>query len=235
MTMQSALGSKIKMGGAVFNGYCESDMEPEFVRAHSEAGSFNGGVANEVTLILKNVKTTCVDSGGAAPCATDAGADKWPSFVCSFTAADGTTTTAAPVQALRVEDFSPSGAVQGIGAVVKCSMPARENTDHDVTVSLAYHGKTTIPILFTGKAGADKVSISSTASPTAYPTASPTASPTAFPTSNPTLSPTTSGCHTVVNLNEYYRTCTSSSEKPVLVLLHCTACFAMCLSLLSNV
>jgi hypothetical protein len=138
--------------------------------------------------------------------------------VCSFTAADGTTTTAAPVQALRVEDFSPSGAVQGIGAVVKCSMPARENTDHDVTVSLAYHGKTTIPILFTGKAGADKVSISSTASPTKAPTKNPTKAPTKNPTKAPTTSPTTSGCHTVVNLNNYYRACTSSSEKPVLAL-----------------
>jgi len=208
--MQSQLGSKLKMGGAVINGYCESDMSPEFVGAYSETGVVNGGVVNEVTVVLKNVKTTCVDNVGTAPCATDAGKDRWPAFVCSFTAA-GVTTTAAPVQGLRVEDVSQSGQVMGIGAFVKCEMPARENADHDVTVSLAYHGKTVVAVPFTGKTGADIVSISSTASPTDSPTLYPTAAPTLSPTAEPTG---TSGCSTVVNLASYYRDCSASSTKP---------------------
>jgi hypothetical protein len=210
--MQSATNSRIKMGGAIINGYCESDIEPEFVRAHSESGSLNGGVANEVTLILKNVKTTCVDSGGASPCATDAGADKWPSFVCSFAGSDGIVTAAPPVQGLRVEDVSPAGAILGIGAVVKCEMPARENTDHDVAVSLAYHaGKTIIPIKFTGNDGANNVSITSTGSSPSAPEAEAV---TAYPTASPTSAPVLAGCHTVVDLSSYYRACTSSAERP---------------------
>jgi hypothetical protein len=203
--MVSPLGSKIKMGGAVLNSYCESDLIPQFVGAYSEAGAVNGGVVNEVTLVLKNVKNTCAGNGANAPCATDAGKDRWPSFVCSFTAADGAVTTSAPVQGLRVDDIS-AGVIRGTDALVKCDMPARENTDHDVTVSLAYHGKTIIPVIFAGKSGFDTVSISSTAPPaTDYPTASPTAAPIAVAV--------TTGCKEVVDLTKYYRACTSSSER----------------------
>jgi hypothetical protein len=218
--MTSPLDSKIKMGGAVFNGYCASDVAPEFVAAYSTAKVASGGVVNEVTVVLKNVQTTCVGNAGTAPCATDAGQDRWPSFVCSFTSAfiDGEV-SAQRVQGLRVHDIS-AGVLLGTGAVVKCDMPARENTDHDVTVSLSYHAgnvsPTVIPIPFTGNVGEDKVSISSTATPTKSPTKSPTAFPTAAPTPSPTLAPVPSGCKpgTVQNLDNYYSNCGASSEKP---------------------
>ena len=94
-------------------------------------------------------------------------------------------------------------------------MPARGNFDHSVTVSLVYHGKADVALPFSGKAGADIVSISSTASPTKAPTKAPVVAveqAAVEATQAPYTGP--SGCSNVVDLNGYYRACTSSSERP---------------------
>jgi hypothetical protein len=92
-------------GNAVINSYCKSDLQPSFNRAYSEADVVNSGVVNEITLVLKNVKNSCHGNGGEAPCATDAGADRWPSFVCTFTDDAGQTVNSAAVQAVRNLDI----------------------------------------------------------------------------------------------------------------------------------
>jgi hypothetical protein len=105
LVMKSTLGSKIKMGGAVINSYCESDLQPGFSEAYVEAQKTMSGVENDVVVVLKNVKMTCAGNGGEAPCATGAGRDRHPSFVCKFTGADGTVEESAKVQGLRVGVF----------------------------------------------------------------------------------------------------------------------------------
>jgi hypothetical protein len=211
LTMASDLDSKINMGNSVLNSYCKSDLQPSFARAYDEAVKTEAGVVNTITLGLVNVPTTCAGNFGSAPCATDAGADKWPSFVCTFTAEDGSVEKSAAVQGLRVEDRSSSGKFYGVEAMVKCEMPARANIQHSVTVSLEYMGKTNIAIPFSGKAGNDEITVYTTGSPTKAPTKNPTNSPTLDPTIDPIL---LTGCKSEVSLNQYYRACTSSSEKP---------------------
>ena len=216
ITMLSPLSSKIRMGGAVINSYCESDLAPGFVRAYSEAGVANGGVVNEIALILNNVPTTCAGNGGMTPCATGPGLDKFPSFVCTFTATDGTgvAVESAKTQGTVTPDVR-DGQVWGSEALVKCMMPARDNFDHSVEVSLVYrHNDGDIAIPFKGRSGTNVVHISATASPTKSPTAYPTAFPTAAPTKSPTPEAiTVYGCKNEVELNSYYASCSSSSER----------------------
>ena len=206
ITMVSTLGSKIKMGGAVINSYCESDLQVGFVRAYVETDKTPAGVENDVFLVLQNVKATCAGNGGMAPCATGPGLDRFPSFVCKFTGPDGAVEASAKVQGLAIQDIR-GGEIQGTEAVVKCAMPVRGNFDHSVTATLVYRrfdgSETAIP--FTGVPGTDKIAISSTASPTEFPTSAPTKAPTTSPTLSPTTPPTTSGCHSERALNSYYR------------------------------
>ena len=173
ITMKAPLESKINMGNAVLNSYCKSDLQPSFARAYDEAVKTKAGVTNTITLGLVNVPTSCAGNFGLAPCTTDEGKDRFPSFVCTFTAADGSMEKSEPVQGLRIEDRSNSGQFYGVEAVVKCAMPPRANVQHSVTVSLEYNGKTQIPIPFSGKAGDDEIMISTTASPTESPTKVP--------------------------------------------------------------
>jgi hypothetical protein len=215
ITMKSNLESKINMGNAVLNTYCKSDLQPSFSRVYDEAVVTKAGVANTITVGLVNVATSCAGNFGVAPCATTAGKDRFPSFVCTFTSPDGSQVASDAVQGLRIADMDEqSGQFCGFETLVKCEMPPHANFEHDVTVTLDYNGKTKIPIPFSGKAGDDAVHISATASPTKSPTKAPTKAPTTSPTLAPTLPPTTSGCNSVVLLNSYYRSCRASSEKP---------------------
>jgi hypothetical protein len=102
LRLKSTLTSKIQMGNAVINSYCESDLQVGFVRAYVEAEKTSAGIENDVFLVLQNVKTTCAGNGGMAPCATGPGLDRFPSFVCKFTGPDGAVEESAKVQVSNV-------------------------------------------------------------------------------------------------------------------------------------
>jgi hypothetical protein len=113
-------------GNAVINSYCKSDLQPSFNRAYSGADVVNSGVVNEITLVLENVKNSCHGNGGKAPCATDAGADRWPSFVCTFTDYNtGQTVNSAAVQAVRNLDIVAGQMLgQEDTVTVSCEIPS---------------------------------------------------------------------------------------------------------------
>jgi hypothetical protein len=184
----------------VFNGYCESDVEPQFI--HMKATSSNGqsnykfhNVAHTLQLTLKNVATSCLGNMGQAPCATDDGAAEPEDarFVCLFDSPGHEQTQSALVQAVRTIDTF-AGQTMAIGSKLTCVMPERTNVDHDITVSLAYlgFGTTNKTIAYGGAPGQNAISIIATASPTPSPTANPTSNPTLDPTPSPTATPTAS-------------------------------------------
>jgi hypothetical protein len=207
LTMQSTTNSKIKMGNAVFAGYCQGDVAPTFngidldaARLHPDGVSLVPGSDHTITLTLLNVKASCLGNNGVAPCADDAGQARAidtqfvckfhsPSFLSSYLAQGDD--ASSPVQAVRsTETYAGE---QYVSTEVTCVLPRRANIEHDIVVSLEYHGKQVVQLPYVGRQGGDTIPIGATETPTQYPTAVPTmapTAPTAFPTAAPTKAPT---------------------------------------------
>jgi hypothetical protein len=208
--MHSKLGSKIKLGNAVINSYCESDLQPSFVMASVEgSAAVDAGASHTVTLVLNNVPVTCAGNGRVAPCATTPGDDPWPSYICHFTDPQTSNVVdSVPTQGVRVEHDNAKGDTIGVEAVVKCVMPAGASSDHTQVVTLTYNGKTAVDIPFTGRTGDDRLTLAEVAPAPAPVVEEITPAPA------PVEAPPATGCAQVVNLNAYYRACTASSVKP---------------------
>jgi hypothetical protein len=83
ITMKSTLGSKLRMGGAVINSYCESDLQVGFSRAYVKTEITSAGIVNDVFLGLENVRRRALATSARRPAPRHPGGMNSPALSAS--------------------------------------------------------------------------------------------------------------------------------------------------------